>query len=148
MTKPELVILPGAWHTPSWMSALISKLQSLGYTTHTTQLPSVGNPNPPQDLSEDIAVVRSLVERVIGLGNDVVVFPHSWAGIVASSALVGLGKKEREAEGLKGGVVRTAYMASFILPQGVSLVDAIGGELPPWCEVRVSILIWEISDRC
>jgi hypothetical protein len=140
MTKPEIVILPGAWHTPSCMSALISELQSLGYTTHTSQLPSVGNPDPPQDLSEDIAVVRSLVERAIGLDNDVIVFPHSWAGIVAGSALIGWGKEEREAEGKKGGVVRTGYMASFILPQGVSLIEPIRGELPPWCEVRVSTL--------
>jgi hypothetical protein len=121
------------------MSALISKLQSVGYTTHTSQLPSVGNPNSPQDLSEDIAVVRSLVERAIDQGNDVVVFPHSWAGIIVGSALIGLGKEERGAEGKKGGVVRTGYMASFILPQGVSLVDAVGGELPPWCEVKVSM---------
>jgi hypothetical protein len=123
------------------MSALISELQLLGYTAHTSPLPSIGNPDPPQDLSEDIAAVRSLVERAIGQCNNVIVFPHSWAGIIAGSALIGLSKEERKAEGKKGGVVRTGYMASFILPQGVSLIDAIGGELPPWCEVRVSVLI-------
>jgi hypothetical protein len=117
MTKPEFVFLPGAWHTPSCMSALISKLQSLGYTAHISQLPSIGNPDPPQDLSEDIAAVRTLVERAIGQCNDVIVFPHSWAGIIAGSALIGLSKEERKAEGKKGGVVRTGYMASFILPQ-------------------------------
>jgi hypothetical protein len=93
MAKPELVFLPGAWHTPSCMCALISELQSLGYTTHTSQLLSVGNPDLPKDLSEDFAVARSLVEQVIGQGNDVIMFLHSWAGIVVGSALVGLGKR-------------------------------------------------------
>jgi hypothetical protein len=130
MAKPQLVLLPGAWHTPLCMAALISKLESLGYAIHTSRLPSVGNPNPPLDLSEDIAVVRSLVEQAIDKDNDVVVFPHSWAGIVTSSALVGLGKKEREAEG---------YMASFILPEGVSLMDGVGGDVPSWWEVKVSV---------
>jgi hypothetical protein len=146
MAKPQIVLLPGAWHTPSCMAALISKLESLGYGVHTSRLPSVGNPNPPQDLSEDIAVVRSLVEQAIDKDNDVVVFPHSWAGIVTGSALVGLGKKEREAEGKKGGVVRTGYMASFILPKGVSLMDAAGGEIAWWCELKVRMLICRASD--
>ncbi|KAJ4369969.1 hypothetical protein N0V83_005733 [Neocucurbitaria cava] len=80
------------------MATLTAKLRDAGYTVHSRQLPAVGNPNPPSDLSADIAAVRALVEEAIGdEGNDVVVVPHSWAGILAGSALTGLGKKEREA---------------------------------------------------
>lgn len=91
------------------------------------------NPSdPPTDLTKDIAVLRDLVTKAIGDGNDVVVVPHSWAGIVAGSALIGFGKKEREAKGEKGGVVKTAYMCAFLAPEGVSLIDALQGQIPDW----------------
>lgn len=140
MSKPHLVFIPGAWHTPEAFSVIIPKLEAHGYTVHTLQLPAVG-PSPdnvPTDLSQDINAVRSLVTKAIGAGNDVVVVPHSWGGIVAGSALAGLGKKEREAKGEKGGVVRTAYMCAFMAPEGVSLIDALQGNIPDWWYVEVS----------
>ncbi|CAN9225221.1 unnamed protein product [Alternaria alternata] len=135
--KPELVLIPGAWHTPSHFNPLITKLRALGYTTHSAQLASVGNPDPPADLTEDIAIVRALVLNAIGdSGNDVVVLAHSWGGIIAGCALVGLGKKEREAQGLSGGVMRTGYMAAYILDEGICLQDAIHHFIPEWVDVQ------------
>lgn len=139
MSKPQIVLIPGAWHTPACFSDLTKRLESHGYTVHSTQLPSVGNDdNPPEDLSRDIAAVQELVTKAIGDGNDVIVVPHSWAGIVAGSGLVGYGKKQREEKGLKGGVVKGAYMCSFIVPEGVSLMDAIQHNIPDWWEIKVS----------
>ncbi|CAO2648609.1 Nn.00g078760.m01.CDS01 [Neocucurbitaria sp. VM-36] len=132
MAKTQIVFVPGAWHSPPHVATITSKLQDVGYTVHGRQFPAVGNPNPPSDLSEDIATVRALVNEAIGEGNDVVVVSHSWGGILAGSALTGLGKREREAAGKKGGVVRSAYIAAFILPEGVSLIDAIGGNADWW----------------
>ncbi|KAF2640858.1 alpha/beta-hydrolase [Massarina eburnea CBS 473.64] len=127
-SKPQLVFVPGAWHTPEAFSLITPLLKSAGYTVHSRQLPAVGNPNPPQDLSEDIAAVRDLVTEAIGTGNDVVVFPHSWGGIVVGSALVGLGKKEREAQGEKGGVVRTGYICSFLVPKGINPIQSMDAD--------------------
>lgn len=134
MSKPQLVLIPGAWHTPEAFSVLIPKLEAHGYTVHTTQLPSVDAPadNVPTEPNKDIEAVRSLVTKAIGAGNDVIVAPHSWGGIVAGSALSGLGKKEREAKGEKGGVMRTAYMCAFMAPQNFSLSDALQGQIPDW----------------
>jgi hypothetical protein len=134
MTKPQLVLIPGAWHTPEAFSLIIPKLQSHDYSIHTRQLPAVdpSPTDPPTDLTKDVAAVRELVIKAIGDGNDVVVVPHSWAGVVAGSALSGLGKVEREAKGEKGGVVRIAFMCSFIAPIGVGLLDAVEGQLPDW----------------
>jgi hypothetical protein len=132
MSKPQIVLIPGAWHTPVAFTDITARLQSHGYTVHSRQLASVGNPNPPQDLSQDIAILREVVLEAIGDGNDVVVVPHSWSGVVAGSGLVGLGKKQREANGEKGGVIRGAYMCAFIVPEGVSLMDALQGQIPDW----------------
>lgn len=140
MSKPQLVLLPGAWHIPEHYATLVSKLESHGYTVHISQLPSVGSSSPPSDLSEDIATTRALVEKAIGYGNDVIVLPHSWAGIVAGSALVGMSKKEREVDGKKGGVTRTGYIAAFIIEEGKSLIDSVP-QPEPWWDVQVLLLL-------
>lgn len=111
-SKPQIVLFPGAWHKPSCFSHIIPKLEAAGYAVRTAQLPSVTDHNPPKDLNADIATVRSTVDEAIGSGNDVVVIPHSWAGIVVGSALTGYSKKEREAKGEKGGVVRCGCMSN------------------------------------
>lgn len=141
MAKPQIVLVPGAWHGPEAFATVSSELQALGYNIHSRQFPAVGHPGPdtPKDLSEDIAALRAIVEEAIGEGRDVVVIAHSWGGIVAGTGLAGLGKQEREAAGKKGGVVRAAYIAAFILPVGVCLVDTFQHKIPGW---------WEIEVRC
>lgn len=52
---------------------------------------------------------------------------HSWSGIIVSGALDGLSKGQREKEGKKGGVVKLAFLCSFVPGENVSLIDAIGG---------------------
>lgn len=138
MSKPQIVLIPGAWHSPIAFESIIQKLESHGYTVHSRQLPSVGSDaNPPEDLTRDIAAVRDLVTTAIGGDNDVLVVPHSWSGIVASSGLVGYGKKQREEKGEKGGITRLAFMCAFVVPEGVSLLDALQHQIPEWWEVKV-----------
>jgi len=137
MAKPQIVLIPGAWHKPECFSIIIPKLEAHGYTVHTRQMPSVTESDPPTDLSRDVAAARDLVTKAIGGGNDVVVVPHSWAGLVAGSAFGGMGKKEREAKGEKGGIVRAAYMCAFMAPEGVSLLDAIQHQIPDWWYIGV-----------
>lgn len=140
MTKPHIVLLPGAWHYPSCYSLIIPKLEAAGYTVHTTQLPSVTDRNPPKDLSADIAIVQSVLEKAIGSGNDVIVCPHSWAGMVAGCALVGYGSKERKARGEKGGVVRCGYMCAYMVSQGETLAEVNHGQPSTWWSPKVSYL--------
>jgi pimeloyl-ACP methyl ester carboxylesterase len=137
--KPQLVIVPGAWHAPFYMANMIGKLETLGYTVHTQQMPSVGNPNPPKDLSEDVAALDAMVEKAIGTSNDVVVICHSWGGMVTTSGLVGLSKKERTEEGKQGGVVNLGYMAAFLVDKGSNLADLVGDEPPPWYKIEVRL---------
>jgi pimeloyl-ACP methyl ester carboxylesterase len=127
MPKPQLVLVPGAWHAPFYMATMVSNLEALGSS------------NPPKDLSEDIAALRATLEEAIGTGNDVVVICHSWGGFLAGSGLVGLSRQEREAKGKKGGVVRVGYMTAFIVPEGVTLMNAIGDVPPSWFDIQVHV---------
>lgn len=60
---------------------------------------------------------------------------------MAGSALCKYDKTEREAQGKKGGIIAVGYMTAFLLPEGVSLADAVGHEVPPWWDLHVSIPI-------
>lgn len=135
MSRKEIVVISGAWHLPLHFEPTAVKLEEAGYKVHCVQMPAVGNSNPPKDLSEDVAAAQALVLEAIGDGNEVVVFAHSWGGLIASSALGPLAKKTREAEGKKGGVVRVGYIASFILPEGVPLMGALP-EAPYWFDIK------------
>lgn len=144
MTKPSIVLVPGAWHTPTPYDPLITALESHAYKVYTVHLPSVSTTSSsstssiPIDFGPDIAALRSCIAEAIGEeGNDVLVVVHSWGGLVAQSALDGeegraLSRKEREARGEKGGVVKCAYMAAFMVEEGVSLMEMVGGTVPEW----------------
>ncbi|KAL6705374.1 hypothetical protein ACN47E_007023 [Coniothyrium glycines] len=134
MAKPQIVMIPGAWHKPEeYCDKITALLSTAGYTVHARQMPAVGTPNPPRNLSADIAFAQDLVDEAIGeAGNDVVVIVHSWGGIIGGSALSGYGKETRAAQGKKGGVTALGYMTAFLLPEGMSLLDAAGNKHSPW----------------
>ncbi len=141
-SKPHIVFLHGAWHSPVYCAKITALLQTHLYVVHAQQLPAVGVPpswTPPTDLAQDIAAARSLVDYAIADGNDVVVVCHSWGGTIASSALVGYSKKERAERGLKGGVIKVGYMCAFMIDEGASLHSDIGGEHPPWYSIDVRV---------
>ena len=139
-SKPQVVLLHGAWHSPVYFSKITALLQDHLYVVHAQQLSAVGVPpswTPPENLVQDTAAARSLLDYAIGEGNDVIVICHSWGGTIAGSALVGYGKEERAKKGLKGGVVKVGYMCALIINEGISLYELVGGEYPPWYDIDV-----------
>lgn len=54
------------------------------------------------------------------------------------SALEGLSREERQKEGLTTAVTKLAFVTSFVLPEGVSLQDAVGGFQDDWIIDEVS----------
>ena len=139
MAHPTLIFTPGAWHSPECYSLIISKLEPLGYKCIALPLLAVEQKPAVTDLQPDTDALRKRVLEEIDAGNDVVMVVHSWSGIIANGALVGLGKAEREKEGKKGGVLRIAYICSFAPEENVSLVTAFGGITPEWYDVKVCL---------
>ena len=58
-------------------------------------MPSAGRDPLVQSLDDDIAAVREAVLKEFEVGKDIMVVSHSWGGLPVSSALAGMGKKER-----------------------------------------------------
>lgn len=138
MSRPVLIFTPGAWHSPEVFDDVISKLTAFGYKCLALPLQAVVQKPAVKDLQPDIATVREAVLQQADSGKDVVVVAHSWSGIVVMGALDGLSKQEREKVGKKGGVVKLAFMCSFVPPENVSLIDAFGGQIPEFYDVKVT----------
>jgi hypothetical protein len=138
-SKPIIVFVPGAWHTPEYFELVEMRLKSAGYQYFGVRTPSVRKEPPfPKDGGDDVDAVRDTLNSAIGDGNDVVVVMHSYGGIPGSAACKGMSKEDRIKEGKKGGVIKLVYIASFALPEGANLSGGTGtkeGEqgLAEWC---------------
>lgn len=93
--KPTIVLVPGAWATPTFYTQLSSNLSEKGLTTETVAHPSAGAEPPTKTLDDDVSNLRSTLERLVNFGGDVIVVAHSYGGLVASGAVQGLEKPVR-----------------------------------------------------
>ncbi|KAG9046973.1 hypothetical protein FS837_003263 [Tulasnella sp. UAMH 9824] len=131
-SKPTIILIPGAWHTPDGFVALSKFLESAGYHTIPVSLPSVGASPPLDDFQPDVAAIRDVVTSCVDAGQDVILFMHSYASLPGCEAIKGLTKSDREREGKAGGVKHLIFCSAFVLPEGVSPLDTRNGEPWPW----------------
>ncbi|KAF2845689.1 alpha/beta-hydrolase [Plenodomus tracheiphilus IPT5] len=132
MSKPIIVFAPGAWHTPDCFDIAREQLHQRGWETETVAYPSVGAEPPNKGLADDAAALRSTLERLSDDGKEIVLVVHSYGGLVGQNALEGLGYKQRQAVGKKGGVIIFVYLAAFVVPKGATIKVMLGGQLLPW----------------
>jgi len=132
-TKPTFFLVPGACHTPRHYEPLITHLSISGYPTATVSLPSVNSSTPNEEsVTKDSIYIRSTLEILLDEGKYVILAAHSYGGIPSSAAAKGFMKSERQAAGKNGGIVAQVYIAAFLAPEGVSLLQLAGGKHAPW----------------
>lgn len=90
--------------------------------------------NPPDvntaTIEADAAEVRrSVVKPLVDSGRDVLIFAHSFGGIVAGAAAYGLTTGQGDA---RSGVIGLIYHSAMMLPEGGSMEQMFGGQLPPF----------------
>ncbi|KAF2086006.1 alpha/beta-hydrolase [Saccharata proteae CBS 121410] len=117
-TKPTILLISGAYHTPTHYAPLLSLLSSHGYPTLCPSLPTCNNAIPPTArFSDDVDLIRSvLTDLVEKEGKDVVVIAHSYGGAVAVEGVGGFGKgvRQRERRGERGGVAGVVFLCAFV----------------------------------
>lgn len=124
-SKPTILLVPGGWHPPKSYSHLTSRLSSLSYPVNALQNPSLNSSS--KGLTDDISHVRSALQTLIDVeGEDVIVVSHSYGGLPAIAGVTGYGKSNRSESGKRGCVVGMLFMATTILPAGISQVNAKG----------------------
>ena len=107
MPKPTIVLVHGAWADASSWNAVVSALQSQGFTV-------LAPPNLLRGVATDAAYIASfLAQRTSG---PVVLVGHSYGGFVITNA------------GTGGGDVRAlVYVDAFIPDEGENVFQILGG---------------------
>ncbi|CAI6334197.1 unnamed protein product [Periconia digitata] len=134
MPLPTILFFAGAFADPSCFDILSAQLQKAGYPTTYAYVPSL-NPTEPAtaSASQDAQATRDRhVLPLLDEGKDVVMFTHSYGGVVGGGAAAGLSKASRSAAGKSGGVVGMLYCVGNIVCEGETLLQAVGGSYPPF----------------
>lgn len=82
MSKPTIILVHGAWHSPTHFGPLSKALKAHGYQVRTPELPSVieKGTKPPDDVRADAIAVRAAVQEVLDSGSNALIVPHSYGG--------------------------------------------------------------------
>ncbi|KAJ5656306.1 hypothetical protein N7507_008256 [Penicillium longicatenatum] len=136
MPKPVIVIVPGAWHRPKHYQKLIDALGTVGYTAVGINMPSVDSSPPHASWDQDAAEVRRVIMEYLDAGKNVIAVGHSFGGVAMSEAVKGLGKGDREKQGLQGAVIRLVYMCAMALPEGQTFLGQMVPATPEEEEIE------------
>ncbi|KAJ5540307.1 alpha/beta-hydrolase [Penicillium frequentans] len=131
-SNPIFVFVPGAWHTPDTFDIVRDVLAKRGYESEAVPNVSVGATDTSFGLLADVAHTKSVIQTLADQGRQIVVVNHSYGGLVGAGAVEGLGLKQRVQAGLSGGVIQVVWMAAFVAPKGMSVIDMLGGDYLPW----------------
>ena len=150
--KPTIVLFAGAFADPSCFDRIKPLLGDAGYPTVYASVPSLR----PKDLestscANDAQFARdnTLLPLIDGEHKDVIVFVHSYGGVVGGAAAAGLSKRARAARGEAGGVVGLVYLVGNIVLEGETLLHAVGGSYPPFIKQgKVCGTLFHTKDTC
>lgn len=143
MSKPIIVLVPGAWHQPAHYKSLVTALQESKFEVCTKKLPSVGSQKPfEQSVANDASFIETeLLLPLANAGKDIILLMHSYGGCPGADAAKGLSKSERKAAGKQGGIVGLIFMCAFVAAEGDSLKSKLPGQVyDPWVIENVSEL--------
>ncbi|KAH7130095.1 hypothetical protein B0J11DRAFT_482395 [Dendryphion nanum] len=149
-TRPFIVILPGGSQNPTHYGYLAHLFQLAGYPTYSALLPSVGA-SEKITTEDDMVYIRDrmILPILEHEEHDVILLMHSYGGVPGSAAALGLGKKERLAQGKKNGVIGQIFFAAILNKggDGVDLFTASGGSFPPYLRPDPDANVIRCDDR-
>ncbi len=118
MGQLSILIIPGASALPELYDPVVKAVTAYGLDIKPLHIPSIGIPGPregePPTMYDDAAFIATHVRNLADSGNNVILITHSYGGTPGTESVRGLTKKEREAQGLEGGIVAIAYMTSLV----------------------------------
>ncbi|KAF2768947.1 alpha/beta-hydrolase [Teratosphaeria nubilosa] len=128
MSRTHIILVHGAYHQSWHWHLLKSKLEEAGHQVSTPALPSSGNGvSPAIGMNEDKEAIKLAIEKKAAeTAESILPVFHSYAGVPGSEAAAELSKPARDK------IVRLVYVMAFVIDQGTSLTDSLGGMLAPW----------------
>lgn len=145
-SKPTFVLVPGAWHRPSYFAQIRAYLSDHGYPSVAVTTPSVGSDPPATSIDVDIDAVEAAVRKVLDAGDDVVLLMHSYGGGPGSEAAGRIAKELLGGSGGpgegKGRIKRLVYVAAFIPIEGQQMgspASVIPGFVPEYMDINMEV---------
>ncbi|KAL3443001.1 Alpha/beta hydrolase fold-1 [Aspergillus insuetus] len=135
-TKPLLVILPGAFHTPESYRKVVDPLRASGYEVIgvdylVTAKSSEPDPNPNLSFTDDAAALREKLTPLFDEGREAVLISHSYGSRPTTHTAVGQTTVERKRRGESGGVAAVINIAGFAFPARGKNIMGEESETPP-----------------
>lgn len=96
-------------------------------------------------MHDDAAAIQKELTRLVDAeGKKVVVFMHSYGGLVGTEAVTEeLAYGKRQSAGKAGGVISLFYCTAFMVAPGMTLLNACGDAYPPWNKLdTVSVFVF------
>ena len=94
---------------------------------------------PNMTFDEDVKAIRDTLTKLVDTEEkEVILVVHSYTGMPGAEAPKGLGKKDRQVKGLKGGVVRLVFIVAFAMPEGFQ-PTASGQQMPEWMKMDMQV---------
>lgn len=131
--KPVIILSHDAWHVSVHYSLLREALESRGYPVVIINHPSANSTISPNAKTQDnFNRCRSVTLSHLIAGEDVVVVIHSFRGIMAPHAILGLGSDEIESRPDKprGRILSVIYLCAFI-PEFEGILEDVQEDLLP-----------------
>lgn len=124
MSRPTLLFVHGAWHSPSFhYAAFLETIEAAGFHTVAPALPTINGIKPPnKSLMDDVVLVKEIAAELVAQGRPVLVLCHSYGGVVVTNALTpDLSFTSRHNLGQPGGIVHVVYLCAFMPMLGGSV---------------------------
>ena len=113
-SKPTIVFIPGAFHTPAHFRPMSTLLQEASFPTITISRQTVGIQAATSSKRDDARIIRSVLEKLIEEeGKDVILAPHSAGGIVGCQTASGL-ERSRRLKNQNGRIVHVLYSSPSV----------------------------------
>ncbi|KAL3478498.1 alpha/beta-hydrolase [Aspergillus californicus] len=125
LSKPTILLIPGAWHRGSTFEPVAALLRTQGYPAETLTLLSAGGPTSTTVADDAAYIQKRYLDDLISQGKEVVVVMHSYAGIPGTDSVKGRTRRDIAAQGRKGGVVALVYMAALLISAGQSVASTL-----------------------
>jgi hypothetical protein len=145
--KPTIVLIPGACTEASCFDRLRPYLHDAGYETVPVSHTSANPTDPYAHTAETMAlnVQENYVQPLLDAGKQVLVYAYSSGGSQTGTHGPSWVFSDREARGVKGGVIGIVYMSCAPVPAGVDQLTYMGGAWPPFVKANVVCTVLYLS---